>query len=307
MNETAILENPYFEDVVSNLKKGKQDFTRITKAGHRHFYVLDNNEMTDLALLANNSPQDFLALMRSLSKPAFIIPTIVIEESVSNIKSKQHFNSRYLNFYTMLATVGPILLMSTDDNFEVYAEGFNTKHEATAHYIELAQLSTDNIEIKKLCKKAKTVQDVDKAYRSIEDDAGERLAFLYIHALIAEKFTLTFLSNEIKGVYNKWQRFRQDKQLLRKIYVQDCEKYIDVFRVISYHKLIFDFSRGFFGLNSSARLLFIQQARKGAIIQRPVLYGSEADFEKGIAPVYEGVTNVKFNDFVEDNDIIMFY
>lgn len=308
MTESEILTHPHWVDVTTYFKKGNDVFKRVVKAGNRHFYVLDNNAMSDLAELAKKNSHYFLMLMRSLSKPVFIIPEMVFEESVRNIKNKAHFNATYLPFYSLLSTVGPIIQMSTDDNFEVYAEGFTSKNEATDHYIELAKDSTHNLEIKNLLKQARTVQDVDKAYRSILDDAGERFAFLYIHTLLAEQFTSTFLSNEVKGVYYKWIKFSEDKQLLSKIYIQNSGSYIDAFRVISYHKLIFEFLRGLTNTNPNfAVSAFLQNARSGSILQRPIRFGSEANILKSIAAVYEGVDNVKFNDLVGDNDIIMFY
>ncbi|MBQ0139386.1 MAG: hypothetical protein KBT36_08825 [Kurthia sp.] len=308
MTESEILTHPHWVDVTTYIKKGHDAFKRVVKAGYRHFYVLDNNEMSDLAELAKKNSHDFLLLMRSLSKPVFIIPTMVFEESVRNIKNQAHFNATYFPFYSMLATVGPILLMSTDDNFEVYAEGFTSKIEATDHYIELAKVSTHNLEIKNLLKQARTVRDVDDAYCSVLSDAGERFAFLYIHTLLAEQFTATFLSNEVKGVYYKWLKFSEDKQLLSKIYFKDSGSYIDAFRVISYHKLIFNFLRELTKNDPNfAVSAFLQNARSGSILQRPIRFGSEANIRKSIAPVYEGVENVKFNDMVGDNDIIMFY
>lgn len=51
----------------------------------------------------------------------------------------------------------------------------------------------------------------------------------------------------------------------------------------------------------------LQIARSGSILQRPIRFCSVANIAKLIAPVYEGVDNIKFNDLVGNNDIIMLY
>lgn len=298
-------DKQYYNAVAQYLQEGKN--LQLTDDNENNVYdyhiVLDNNVLTDLAAAAKFANAEFQQLISSYPNAVFIIPEIVFEESISNMKNIQHFNSFYLNFYQTISQIAPVFIVSLADNYNWYAKGFDNKNNAFKSYLDLVKILNDNLEIRKKLDTATEIQDVESGLRSVSKDCGERIAFIYTHIMISEKLpNIKFLSKEVNGVYRKWlQVYAENKDLLKQVYVKNLEEYIKAFRVESFHKLLFDFARH--KLSGNQQQQFINYIRQGKCVNDIVNYSN-----KTLALSYEeGVNNAKFIGMVRNPDIVFHY
>lgn len=214
-------------------------------SGIKFIEVLDNNAITELAKIAKNDPETFKDLLENnmqIGETVVVIPLVIFQESINNIKSMQHFNSFYEDFYRLLSQIVPIYIIDTYTNFDSFKLTYKDEMTAIQNYIEIAKTSTENIEVIKSLRTATTLNDVEASFRSVGKDCGERFAFLYSHALIAEgRERVRFYSNEIQGVYRYWSAKLSKKTSLHKlILVKDSSDYKMHFKVLTLNKLFYE-------------------------------------------------------------------
>ncbi|MGE7983741.1 hypothetical protein [Solibacillus sp. NPDC093137] len=302
MEEKQYNAPQFCEDIAEHLLKGEYiDYEQVET-----YYFIDNNTLTDLAALAKRHPVEFHTLIQHLmnigSPVAFILTEVIFEESISNVKNKHHFNALYKSFYNELGAIAPVYIVTMQENFdqfEVLDGDFETMFPQDK-YIDFAKHLNSNPGISTLLNAATTISDVDSAYRSVREDAGERMAFLYIHAMLASrKKTVRFLSNEDKGVYGKWcQVYSEDATLHSMVDIADEDEYIQLFRVESYHKVLYDYVST---LTEQDRKDFLSKARQGDLLNYPVRYTEKTVIK------YKGITNEKFNDIVMDGNSTIYH
>ncbi len=295
--ESPFLNDPRFADIRSYIQPS------IQVLNAEQYCFIDNNVLTDLALLAKGDVHIFKDFLTSVEQRVFIIPEMVLEESVNNLPTIQAVNHRYLDFYREIAGIGPVYVLTTEMSFKLYATGFDDKSIAFKTYVEIAKSSTHNIEVFKAVEGANTIEEVEAAYRRVLKDAGERFAFLFAHAFVADGIKQTvFLSNEIKGVYYRWGKFKTDELLRKLIYVSSAESYVKKFKVITFNKLLYDYLSANFSQDHVQRMDILSTARKGAPLNCDVSY---ADNEQEAVFKHE-VNNDDFSKLVE-NLYISFY
>lgn len=290
------------EDIAGQLLKGEFiDYEQIET-----YYFIDNNTLTDLADFAKRHPVEFRILIQYLisigGTVAFILTEVIFEESIRNVHNKQHFNSLYKPFYNELCSMAPVFIVTIQENFDQFEvlEGEYEVMFPQDKYIDFAKHLNSHPGISTLLNAATTISEVDNAYRSVLDDAGERMAFLYIHAMLASrKKTVKFLSNEVKGVYAKWcQVYSEDATLHQMLDIAGEDEYIQLFRVESYHKLLYEFVST---LSEQDRIDFLSKARSGDMLNRLVRYTDKTTTK------YKGITNEKFNNIVMDENCTLYH
>lgn len=230
-----------------------------------------------------------------LGDSAIVIPIVIFEESVHNMKNIQHFNALYANFYRLLSQLIPIYITDTPASFASFKVAYKDEATAIQHYVEIAKLSTENIEIMKQLRAAICIADVDTSLRTVLKDCGERFVFLYSHAFIAEgRERVRFHSNEIQGVYRYWAGNLTGKSNLhRLLLVKDAKHYKAKLKVITLNKLFYETL--VFAQNTPVRKAYLLQAwRFGKYAHDPV------GFIEGEEMNYQAIDNDRFLELVED-------
>lgn len=287
------------EDVAQFIGEGQQlQYKATTK-----YRIIDNDALSVLALMAKNNPNEFQQLVSRFVDGVVIIPEIVFEESIRNLKgSKNGFNNIYQPFYTLLAQWTPIYIVTMKENYDLYKNGFASEQVALEKYKALAHELTDHQDIQAKIQSATTFEDIEAAFRSVQDNCGERISFVYAHVMLAEKITnVRFMSNEYAGVYKKWtSNYAKNQKLHQMIYIYESE-YIQAFRVESVHRVLFDYARMY--LTPQTSLAFITAARNAKILTKIVRYGDATT-----GTFYEaGISNVQFNNLVGNSNITVYH
>lgn len=297
-NAVPILQDPLFADIQGFIT------SNISFSSSVQYLMLDNNELSDMALLANNDPTALKDLLSTFVDVVLLIPDVVFEESIYNIQNQTHFNKVYFNFYQHASAVLPIFVLTTEQSFKWFAGGFEKEQDAFLTYVEIAKRSMENLEIRSELAKSQNINDVEMALRHIPKDAGERFAFLFCHALIADGArNLLLLSNEIKGVYHKAKRFSRDETLLSLIFLQNNKAYEQNLRVITFNKLVYDYVSSTYPTDLQKRGDFLKIVRNGNVGSREVSFAqiSTQSLSK------QGVSDEEFSQIVGDSDYILFY
>ncbi len=260
-----------------------------------HFYVLDNNVLSDLAKLARTDANTFNTLMSHFKNNIFIIPQMVLEESIRNLPVQEAVDKNYLDFYSLLNQLDILVYIeSLQYNYQLFADGFTSKDIAFLHYNELAMRVTSNMDVIKRLRNAKSCLDIDNAYRYRNEDAGERFIFLYTHAMLMDQVKeITILSNEL-SVYNIWKSNMKKSDFYNFLLIENDEEYYRKLRPLSYNGLLLKFALEK-NLSGQALEQFLHVARPASVVNRnPILYSKmEINFvDKDI------VTNEDFLNFV---------
>ncbi|KLA22229.1 hypothetical protein [Bacillus cereus] len=266
-----------------------------------HYYILDNNVLSDLAKLAREEQTSFKELMTCYKGTVFIMPQMVLEEAIRNLPGQQRVDEMYLAFYRFMSELEiPIYLESVEYNYQIFAEGYGSREEAFRQYKEIAQKSVSNIVIQNALRNAKSCEDIEVAYSQSLKDAGERFIFLYAHAMLQDKVNkISILSNEIKGVYNVWKANMRKGELLELVKVTSHEEYCEKLRPVSYNCILVDSLKKNPTLTSEQRKSLLQIMRDSSIIGRNVYYSQKSC---NLVDTRADMNNEEFLNFIEKQD-----
>ncbi|MED2675582.1 hypothetical protein P4207_18255 [Bacillus thuringiensis] len=266
-----------------------------------HYYILDNNVLSDLAKLAREEQSSFKELMTCYKGTVFIVPEMVMEEAIRNLPGQQWVDEKYLNFYQVMSELHiPIYLESVEHNYQIFAEGYGSKAEAFLQYKEIALNSISNIAIQGELREAKSCKDIEKAYSQSLKDAGERFIFLYAHAMLQDKVNkISILSNEIKGVYNVWKANMRKGELLELVRVTSHEEYCEKLRPVSYNCILVNSLKKNPTLTSEQKKSLLQIMRDSKIIGRNVYYSQKSC---NLVDTRADMNNEEFINFIEKHD-----
>ncbi len=283
--------------------KGIEPYFQYGRKNKRttHYYILDNNVLTDLAKLSREEQDSFKELMAYYHDAEFIIPQMVLEESVRNLPAQEMVDKIYLDFYRLMSELEiPIYLETVEDNYQIFAEGYVSKEEAFRQYKEIAQKSVSNIDIQNDLRHAESCEDIKIAYSRSLKDAGERFIFLYAHSMLQDKVNeISILSNEIPGVYNVWKANLRKDELLELLNVTSRDEYCEKVRPVSYNCFLVEFLKGKLTLTLEEVKAFLQITRIKSMFSRSVYY-SQASCN--YVDIRTDMTNEEFLNFVEKQD-----
>lgn len=271
------------------------------------FYVIDNNVLSDFAKLANADAQHFENLIHFLKEGhenvGFILPKIILEESIRNVNTQQHFMAVYLNFYAELSKISPLYVLTLQDCFDKFdvLEGNIEIMDSFSPFLRLSKELNNDPRIINRLERAGSADEIEALYCENTDDAGERVAFLMCHAFVASrKKVVRFLSNEIEGVYVRWAHLLSESETIHElVHVSDEAEYCRLFKVESYHKLLYKFVGT---IAEESALTFLHNARNyHKIANRPIRY-CKNDMIK-----YQILTNEELIQIAKNQESKLFY
>ncbi|OUM83797.1 hypothetical protein [Parageobacillus thermoglucosidasius] len=296
-----VLDSPVLESVRPFISDNTEQLYQSLNE-HQAFYMFDNMILTKLRKQISNLP---LLLQAFHQSPVFLIPDVVLEESVRNIPTKEQYNDYYFELFKQLSAKKQLYIISMETIYQLLEKGMTKRQYIFDVMKQLAleafRVNRDIINNLERCGLS-SFSDLPKLRQIIlhnGNNAGERFICFFALLLVHQYYGPAYIcSDDGKGVYTMYNTFVNNESLFRILGVDDFLMLKEQYILLSYD-CILQLSIKNTGLSSKEIYAFVQSSGRNE--SRKVLYSLDGQ------SFHTEIKNANFAKWIEEGKIEIFF
>ncbi|WP_420768649.1 hypothetical protein ACNR9V_01695 [Parageobacillus thermoglucosidasius] len=296
-----VLDSPVLESVRPFISDNTEQLYQSLNE-HQTFYMFDNMILTKLRKQISNLP---LLLQAFHQSPVFLIPDVVLEESVRNIPTKERYNDYYFELFKQLSAKKQLYIISMETIYQLLEKGMTKKQYIFDAMKQLAleafRVNRDIINNLERCELS-SFSDLPKLRQIIlhnGNNAGERFICFFALLLVHQYYGPAYIcSDDGKGVYTMYNTFVNNGSLFRILGVDNFLMLKEQYILLSYD-CILQLSIKNTGLSSKEIYAFVQSSGRNE--SRKVLYSLDGQ------SFHTEIKNANFAKWIEEGKIEIFF
>lgn len=296
-----VLDSPVLESVRPFISDNTEQLYQSLNE-HQTFYMFDNMILTKLRKQISNLP---LLLQAFHQSPVFLIPDVVLEESVRNIPAKERYNDYYFELFKQLSAKKQLYIISMETIYQLLEKGMTKKQYIFDVMKQLAleafRVNRDIINNLERCELS-SFSDLPKLRQIIlhnGNNAGERFICFFALLLVHQYYGPAYIcSDDGKGVYTMYNTFVNNGSLFRILGVDNFLMLKEQYILLSYD-CILQLSIKNTGLSSKEIYAFVQSSGRNE--SRKVLYSLDGQ------SFHTEIKNANFAKWIEEGKIEIFF
>jgi len=237
-----VIENPKIQSIKPIIKYQFDDIKKSLNANSA-LYMMDNMMLTKLR---QDIKRDQTVMMRGFHRSkVIIIPDVVLEEAIANIKSEIEFQKTYGHLFQILSAEHDVCIVDMEIMLQLLRDMLGTQENALYVLIHIAQeaVRTNRKILDAIREMNIHSKDVlDKLRNAIihnGKNTGERFLTIFSLVFLCMYYGPVYIvSEDEKGVYGPYRTFLNNEQLLELIHIKNTEEFIANYQFISYEAIL---------------------------------------------------------------------